>query len=113
LAWTTYTPVITATTGSITSYTINFARYAKLGKQVTVFVDYNVTNNGTGSGQQDFTLPVNARSGSLCGGAGLDGPTGKMLNGYLVSVTNARIGFYDFTYPGSGAKRMTITYEAA
>lgn len=47
----TFTPTISSTIGSITAYTINSARYTKIGRAVHIVVQFFVSNNGTGAGQ--------------------------------------------------------------
>jgi len=47
----TFTPTISATTGAITAYTINSARYTKIGRAVHIVVQFFVSDNGTGAGQ--------------------------------------------------------------
>jgi hypothetical protein len=111
LAWTTYTPVLTSTGGTITSYTINSARYYKLGKIVHVEIDATVTNNGTGSGAKDFTLPLTARN-SFGSGGGVDLTTGFGQVVFGISATSFRIANYNYTYPGV-TTRVHYTYEAA
>jgi hypothetical protein len=51
----TWTPVVTAATGSITSYTVQSATYTKIGRSVTVNVQFTITNNGTGG----FRIDIN------------------------------------------------------
>jgi hypothetical protein len=110
LAWTSYTPVLTPTSGSITSYVINSAKYAKIGKTVHLAIDTTITNNGTGSGQFNYTLPVNAKQINH-GGGGIDATNGNSLSVFLVSATAVRVATYNYTYPGVTV-RFSITYEA-
>ena len=110
-AWTTYTPVLTPSTGSITSYVINAARYALIGKTVHLHINSTITNNGTGSGQLNYTLPITAKDKDYTGN-GLDGNNGNALSVFLSSATSVRVTKYDYTYP-SGLTRISITYEAA
>ena len=56
---TTWTPTVTASSGTITSYTLNGANYVRNGSVVHVNVDLTITNAGTGSGSLDVTLPFN------------------------------------------------------
>jgi hypothetical protein len=51
-----YTPTVTASSGSITSYTAN-GYWLRLGKLVFVSFNVKITNNGTGSGNLQMTLP--------------------------------------------------------
>ena len=47
----TFTPTISSTVGAITAYTINSARYTKIGRVVHIVVQFFVSDNGTGAGQ--------------------------------------------------------------
>jgi hypothetical protein len=55
--WTTWTPTVTSLTGSITSYTINEARYRRYGRNLEIFVRFTIDNNGTGATTVQFTFP--------------------------------------------------------
>ena len=56
----TWTPVVTATSGTLTSYTINSAVYTKTGRLVVATTRFTITNAGTGAGALDVTLPFTA-----------------------------------------------------
>ena len=56
--WSSYIPVVTASTGAIGAYTINQADYIQLDKAVIVRVDVTITNTGTASGYLHITLPI-------------------------------------------------------
>ena len=47
----TFTPTISSTIGAITTYTINSARYTKIGRVVHIVIQFFVSDNGTGAGQ--------------------------------------------------------------
>lgn len=51
-----YTPLVLASAGTITS-ALASARYQRIGKQVVLNGEVQVTNNGTGSGELWVTLP--------------------------------------------------------
>jgi hypothetical protein len=51
-----YTPTVTASSGSITSVTAN-GYWLRLGRLVFVSFNVKITNNGTGSGNLQMTLP--------------------------------------------------------
>ena len=61
-AWQTWTPTITAFTGSFTTVTVTSARYSCVGKVVHGQIDFTVTSIGTASGLPIFTLPVTSTS---------------------------------------------------
>jgi hypothetical protein len=111
-AWTAYTPVVTATSGTITTLGAVSGRYKTLGKTVFVQMDITITTNGTGTGAVVATLPVTSVFFYIvCGReAAL---LGKMLQGIInantVSIFNA-----DNTYPGSNGARLIMSglYES-
>ena len=53
---TAYTPVVQSSTGSITSYTAN-GYWLRVGKLVFVTYNIKITNNGTGAGNLEMSLP--------------------------------------------------------
>ena len=61
-SYTTYTPTVTAGTGTITSSSVQGFRYLKIGKMVHVNGRVNVLNKGTGGGALIVTLPFTAAS---------------------------------------------------
>lgn len=117
LAWTTYTPTITTSTGSITSKTINQAKYSVLGKWCHIILDLTIVTNGTGGGVLGFTLPSGAQAKSIYfTGAGRENAlTGSMLQVHLPNTSSASIFTYNNTYPGATNARIlaSITYEVA
>lgn len=117
LAWTNWTPTITAQSGSLTSTTITTARYVQLGKIVVIQFYFTITNGGTGGGSIFFTLPSGktAKNNFQCGAGRELNATGKMIQIFLDSTTNGRIAFYDNNYPGATGNGLagTLTYELA
>jgi hypothetical protein len=114
--WTSYTPVLTATTGSITSYTVNQAKYVQLGKTVHVHFRITITNNGTGSNALLATLPVNASTTGFSGVGREDGVSGNMFIGLVkAAVSNVTLFTYNNGYPGATNAQLnfSMTYEAA
>lgn len=103
-AWTSWTPTVTSTGGTITTVGTTAAFYMQIGKIVFVRFNVAITTNGTGSGKVRVTLP--SGPGNVANfnvGPGKDvGLTGKALS---VTFTNAQqycdIDFYDGTYPGA------------
>lgn len=112
-AWTTFTPTLTTTSGSVTSYVVDAARYIKIGKTVTVSYNVTVTNNGTGAGQTNLTLPVAALAGTRNAGGGINVTNGISLVVWLPSTTVVRFATYSFGYTGATTNVVSITYEAA
>jgi hypothetical protein len=62
-AWTTYTPTVTASSGTPTTYTAT-GSYSQSGKVVVLNFDTEFTNIGTASGYVYVSLPIAAKTGS-------------------------------------------------
>lgn len=54
----TYTPTVTATSGTITSVTGAQGAYLKVGRFYACVFSFTIADNGTGSGFQQVTLPA-------------------------------------------------------
>ena len=110
----TFTPAIAANSGSITSYTAT-GIYTKVGRVVTVSVQYTITNNGTGGGGagQIYNLPFPAKSSTYHGIDRIGGTTG---NTCAAVISNDQTGVTLFTYSNAypwatnANGGMTITY---
>lgn len=113
--WTTYTPTITAPSGSFTSVTAT-GKYIKIGKLVNYQVKVVITTVGTATGCI-FSLPVTAKDTTFVyGGSGReDALTGKALQVKLQSTTTASFGYYDNTNPAASGNTLVAEgfYEAA
>jgi len=95
-----YSPTIASGAGSITSYTVNFARFKVIGNMVHVSCHFTITNNGTGSGDIRITTPIVAAISAY--GAGREiAAVGNMIN---IQTTTGAATFELFTvtntYPG-------------
>ena len=110
----TWTPQISASSGSITSYTSS-GTYVKIGRQVTLNLNYTITNNGTGSGYGNignFPFATNANGGSAVGRIG--GTTGNTCTLDIgASSTTGALWTYSNGYPWATNAQsfMTITYQ--
>ena len=95
-----WTPVVTASAGSITSYTSS-GNYTKVGRVVVVSGFITITNNGTGSGNGNIAgLPftVGGQGASGCSRSAAAG--GHMVNIQILSGgTTFTMWMYDNTYP--------------
>lgn len=60
-----WTPTITSLGGSLTTVTVNSARYIKIGALVTLSLDFTVVDKGTATGFLKATLPF-ANGSSYC-----------------------------------------------
>ena len=99
-AWTSYTPTVTSGGGTITSYTVNEAKYEKVGKTVRVRISFTITNVGSASGEIRATLPPSSTSayGQAVSGVG-DGAGGNALMVWMDgAATYLRIRNYDNTF---------------
>jgi hypothetical protein len=98
----TWTPTVTSATGSITSYTVQTATYTKIGRSVTVNVQFTITNNGTGGFRINInnSLPFATQSNLPFAGAGRE----NAVSGFMVMVecgnTNMLLWKTDNSYPG-------------
>lgn len=108
-SFSSYTPIVTSGTGTITTYTINSARYCKTrADYVTIILDITVDNNGTGATDLRITLP--SEFTALTGTA-----TGRCFVGSGDTITAAigasgmTIQKYDGTYPVGSGNRFVIT----
>lgn len=55
----TWTPVITPSgTGTITSYTINSAKYIRIGNRCFFSANFTITDKGTATGGWKMTMPL-------------------------------------------------------
>lgn len=112
--WTSYTPTIASSSGTITSYTATGA-YRRLGTTTEVVVNISITNNGTGSGQIIVQLPLaskNSINQSLTGSQTT--PSVFSINGVTNSSTNLIVTKYDGNYPGATGSAFNVsgTYQA-
>jgi hypothetical protein len=115
--WTTYTPTLTSVGGTITSYTVNTARWAQSGKVFFIQFDVSITNNGTGGTGLNLTIPAGktAKNINQVGSGRELSVSGSMLQIFLTTTSELRIYDYKNAYPaGTGARVCGfITYELA
>jgi hypothetical protein len=112
-AWTSFTPVVTSATGSITSYTATGA-YTRIGKLCVMRFTIVVTNAGTAAAAMLVTMPFNAVAGVQMGVARETAAVGFMSS-VTVTQTRLEVNKYDNTTPfGSGYSTSgTVSYEVA
>jgi hypothetical protein len=65
-AWTSYSPTVTAQSGSITAYTAT-GRYKQIGKTVFMEANVTITTVGTAAAGMNVTLPLTAAAFSYTG----------------------------------------------
>jgi hypothetical protein len=109
----TFTPVASALSGSITSYTSS-GTYSKVGRLVNVTIACTITNAGTATGPLGLTLPFSGIATINQQGAGRDDTSGNMLQGRIVPTLQDKVflNLCDNTGPiVTGADLLfTITY---
>jgi hypothetical protein len=101
-----YTPTVAASSGSITSYTVNNAEWIKRDDAVDLVVDVTITDNGTGSGLIDISLPV--ATTKFCAIAGVNTTTGAALSAYTTSG-DLYVLKYDASYPATTGDRIVFS----
>ena len=108
----TWVPVVSSTSGTITSYTVNSARYTKIGRVVSLSCQIPITNNGTGAGAlfiQGFPF---ANSVATCGVI-YNQSTGHVGSVTVsTSATDGYVAKYDGTYPVATGQtiQFSLTY---
>jgi hypothetical protein len=111
--WTTYTPTVTAGSGSFTTVSAS-GRYKRIGKLCCVQIDVNITTNGTAAGSVNATLPFTGFAGNFTGVFRETNVTGTV--GYI-GAGGASAAFLSFAsgYPGGNGYGLkgSITYEVA
>jgi len=114
--WSSYTPIVTAYFGSITSASA-VGRYVQIGKIVIVRISITITSSGNGSGAVLATLPVSASNVGSQNMSGRESAvTRKALNGLIVAGDNkVQITLYDGSYHGASGYTLEVQgiYEAS
>jgi len=112
--WSTWSPTVTSSTGTITTLGAIVARYAQAGKNVYFSVAITITTNGTGAGTINATLPLTAKAETSFAGretllVGKELTSSVPAGSATMVVTN-----YDATYPAANGYRLTVSgvYEA-
>lgn len=81
-----WTPVPTASSGAITSYTLGTCNYTKVGRMVTVNFSVTITNAGTASGSLDVPLPF-TNGAAIANGCGRENAlTGAQLQARVAAA---------------------------
>lgn len=117
-AWTTYTPTIAVTGGTLTGGTASGA-YRRVGRLIVCRMSVTWTGGSvTGATLLQVGLPANVLGGIIGNGAGYNQTTAKMLNLLLGlhAVGTADVVNYDGTFPVAAPTNilwMTGFYEAA
>jgi hypothetical protein len=111
----TWTPAITAFTGTITTVGATSGRYTRVGRLVTLTGTFAITLNGTGATLVQVTgMPFATTSPANIPGTGVCTTTGKQLIPYYnTAAAKIYIRYSDASYPGADASSyaISITYE--
>ena len=114
-AWTTYTPTVTANSGTFTTVAA-LGRYCRIGKMVHCVIRISITDAGTAS-LPIVTLPVAAINYVAQAASGFEsGVTNKQVFGNIpAGASNMYIRMYDSSNAAvnSYTLNLTFTYEAA
>jgi hypothetical protein len=118
-AWTTYTPTIASSSGTLTTASAE-GRYIRVGKLCTVVAKGTITTNGSGAGVILMSLPFTAEmtvTGTIALGIGREiAVAGFPLSVIRHNSTNMQIrDLVSDGYPGSSGAVLTviINYEVA
>lgn len=104
----TWTPTITAGSGTITTAAASATAYQLHGRVCTWRATITITTNGTGAGAVKMTLPMTAALANV--GVGRE----TVNTGALLSVTGSAgsatvdISKYDNTYPGANGAVLEV-----
>jgi hypothetical protein len=106
----TWTPIVAAGIGTITSYTSS-GLYTKIGRLVSYIIEVSITNNGTGSGDLRVSgMPFSALSANQMSGATRErGFTGQGIVSSSLSSTSIYLTTVTNTYPGGTGYIFTIS----
>jgi hypothetical protein len=120
-AWTSYTPTVTSSGGTITTVGAVSAAYTQVNKIVFVYVSITITTVGTATGQLRFTLPItsatNMQTDTVMGTGRDSGVSAVQLQILKASNTLAGVLQYGggsiFGLGNGVVCKGVITYEAA
>lgn len=116
--WETWVPTVTSSGGTLTTVTINSARYGRIQKIVVAQIDFSITVGGTGFGTPIFTLPITAKAMGVGGAFGSYreiASTGLIGVAAYKTTTSGELFRYDnVNHINTGNRYVaTFTYEAA
>jgi hypothetical protein len=110
--WFSYTPTITAETGTITTTSAVQGQYVKLGMVVFFHAAFTIDNNGTGADSLLASLPVSAAvsPGTILTGRRISGATHEGCYGYVgTGSSTCSIYKYNGTYPGGNSTSLWVS----
>lgn len=105
--WTTYTPTVSCTTGTLTSASAT-GKYITMGKLTLVQIVITITTVGTAGGNIIATLPNTCAVRTIAVGRE-NAVSGKMLQAAISNVSSTvQITNYDNTFAGANGASMYI-----
>lgn len=109
--WSVYTPTVASTAGAITSYTAA-GRFRVEGDITHFQVSVNITDNGSGSGRLNISLPRATSSSTVISGRGA-AISNKMLQA-ICQGSLAITSTFDGAYPAATGENVIISgsYES-
>ena len=111
----TWTPVVVAGSGTITTVGAVVGRYTKIGRIVTLYASIPITTNGTGATSINVSgLPFSISADlSIYSAFGVNSTTAKMVSGFI-SGASIFCRYYDATYPIASGETIfiTVSYQA-
>jgi hypothetical protein len=112
----TWTPAVTALSGTITALGAVVGRYTKIGRLVNLFWQFGIIDNGTGASAIVISgIPFNASTAfAFYSGGGYVNNTAKGLTQALLAASGPiYVRAADGTYPGATGEILYgfITYE--
>jgi hypothetical protein len=112
--WLDYTPTLTASGGTLTSYDGAVGKYKQVGKTVTFYAGLHIILNGTGSGSLIVSLPVNPNNFFVFSGTGVDFGGAVVPLFWSSSTSEVYVKKFDGTYPGTDDMYFGVSgvYEA-
>ena len=97
-----YTPIPTAQTGTISTYTSS-GSYVKTGRLVTFSISLTITNRGTGAGILSISLPFPSSQAFACAVDGNSTATLPYASGLSGQSTVGVLSYNDATVIANGA----------
>ena len=110
----TWTPTFTASVPTLTTVTSSSANYTKIGRRVSIDIDFTLTNIGTASGVLSLTLPFTRSSANdTCGAFREISVVGSMgsIYGEPSDLTKVSLSFYNNTSVIVNGYRFNGTYS--
>lgn len=107
----TWTPTLSASSGTITTVGAVSGIYTKIGRLVIATIDATITTNGTAAGTLRASLPFTAANELTHFGTGRESAVSfaQLVAFTGFANTNMNILKYDNSYPGADGARIQVT----